>query len=111
MGRLIEVQDPPASPPRLTVEVGDVLQFSASGGHVRSGADIVEMVGPLVSAVLADDGGKPSSDILAPMGPPNTVLFVARRAGRAIIDVVTGDPWHAPQTSVLNVDVREHGAP
>ena len=106
MGRLIEVQDPPAAPARLTVEVGDVLQFSASGGHVRSGADIIEMLGPLVGAVLADDGGKPSSDVLAPMGAPNTVLFVARRAGSAIIDVVTGDPWHAPQTSVLDIEVR-----
>ena len=106
MGRLIEIQDPPAAPARLTVEVGDVLQFSASGGHVRSGADIIEMLGPLVGAVLADDGGKPSSDVLAPMGAPNTVLFVARRAGRAIIDVVTGDPWHAPQTSVLDIEVR-----
>jgi hypothetical protein len=106
MGRLIEIQDPPAAPARLTVEVGDVLQISASGGHVRSGADVIEMVGPLIGAVLAEDGGKPSSDILAPMGAPNTVLFIARRTGRAVIDVVTGDPWHAPRTSVLDIDVR-----
>jgi hypothetical protein len=107
MGRLIEVQDASSEySRRLTVEVGDVIQFAASGGHVRSGVNVVEMLGPLVGAVLANDGCTPSPDILAPMGPPNTVLFVARLPGRAIIDVVTGDPWHTPRTTVMEIDVR-----
>jgi len=40
------------------------------------------------------------------MGAPNAVLFLARRPGRATIDVVTGDPWRAPQTTTLDVTVE-----
>jgi hypothetical protein len=98
MGRLIEIQDALECPASLTVTAGDLLQFSATGGHIESGAGIVEMLGPLVSAVLANNG-----EPIAPMGAPNVVFFLARCPGRAVIDVVTGDPWQAP----LTIEVKE----
>lgn len=101
MARLIEVQDARVCPSSLTVCLGDVLLFRATGGRTRSGGDVVELLGPFLPAVLGDDG-----NILTPMGPPNTVLFRARRLGRAWIDVVTGDPFHTPQKTTLGITVE-----
>jgi hypothetical protein len=101
MARLIEVQDARTCPSPLTVSLGDILLFRATGGRVRSGDDVVELVGTFLSAVLGDDG-----TILTPIGPPNTVLFRARRPGRARIDAVTGDPFHTPQTTTLDITVE-----
>ena len=101
MARLIEVQDARVCPSPLTVSLGDVLLFRATGGRIQSGGDVVELLGPFLPAVLGDDG-----NILTPMGPPNTVLFRARRPGRARIDVVTGDPFHTPQTTTLDITVE-----
>jgi hypothetical protein len=101
MGQLIEIQDAQKCPSPLTVHTGDVLLFHATGGHVHSGGDVVEMQGPFLPAVLGDNG-----NVLAPMGAPNTVLFRACRPGQALIDVVTGDPWHAPQTITLDITVE-----
>jgi hypothetical protein len=101
MGRLIEIQQAQDVPPSLTIQVGDVLRFGASGGHVQSGMDVVELLGHFLPGILGESG-----QVMAPMGAPNAVLFVARRPGRATIDVVTGDPWHAPQTIILDVTVE-----
>ena len=101
MGRLIEIQQVQDAPSSLALEVGDVVLFKASGGHVQSGAGVVEMLGAFLSAILGDNG-----TILTPMGAPNTVLFRALRPGRATIDVVTGDPWQAPQTTTLGIIVE-----
>jgi hypothetical protein len=101
MSRLIEVQHAQTLPTRLTIRVGDVLYFGATGGHVHSGAEVVEMLGPFLPGVLGDN-----SEILSPMGAPNAVLFLARRPGRSTIDVVTGDPWHAPETTALSITVE-----
>jgi hypothetical protein len=101
MARLIEVQDARVCPSPLTVHLGDVLLFRAAGGRVRSGGDVVELLGSFLPAVLGDDG-----TILTPMGPPNTVLCRARQPGRAQIDVVTGDPFHTPQTTTLGITVE-----
>ena len=100
MGRLIEVQTALGVPSSLSLHVGDVLLFKATGGHVQSG-DVVEMLGAFLQAILGDNG-----HILTPMGAPNTVLFRALRPGRATIDVVTGDPWHAAQTTTLGLTVE-----
>ena len=100
MGRLIEVQQAQGFPPSLSLTVGDMLVFGATGGHVQSGADVVEIFGPFVPGLLGDHGA-----IISPMGAPNTVLFLARHPGRATIDVVTGDPWRAPQTTTLDLTV------
>jgi hypothetical protein len=101
MGRLIEVQEAQKCPSPLTLHPGDVLLFHATGGSVDSGGGVVEMLGPFIQAVLGEHGG-----ILTPMGPPNTVLFRARKRGRAVIDVVTGDPWGASQKTTLNLAVE-----
>lgn len=101
MARLIEVQDARMCPSPLTVRPGDVLLFRAAGGRVRSGGEVVELLGPFLQAVVGDDG-----NILTPMGPPNTVLFRARRPGQALIDVVTGDPFYTPQTTSLGISVE-----
>lgn len=101
MARLIEVQDAPGCPSPLTVHRGDVLLFRAAGGHVRSGEDVIELLGPFLSAVVGDDG-----NIFTPMGPPNAILFHARKPGRASIDVVSGEPFVSSQTTVLTVLVE-----
>jgi len=101
MGRLIEVQHPQDLPTKLTIRVGDVLIFGATGGHVHSGAEVVEILGSFVRGVLGDNG-----QIISPMGAPNRVLFLAQHPGRATIDVVTGDPWHAPKTTALSITVE-----
>ena len=101
MGRLIEVQDAQCAPSSLALQVGDVLQFNATGGRVQSGHDVVEMLGAFLPAILGGNG-----NIFTPMGAPNTVLFRALRPGRATIDVVTGDPWQAPQTTTLDITIE-----
>lgn len=101
MSRLIEVQHAQDLPTSLTIGVGDVLRFGATGGHVHSGAEVVEILGPFLPGVVGDNG-----EILSPMGSPNAMLFVARRPGRATIDVVTGDPWHATETTALDITVE-----
>jgi hypothetical protein len=105
MARLIEVQDVSVCPSPLMVHPGDLLLFRAVGGQVQSGDDVIEMLGPFVQAVLGNDG-----NILTPMGPPNTILFYARQPGSALIDVITGDFFHAPQTNSLSITVDGQGA-
>jgi hypothetical protein len=101
MGRLIEIQSGAEElPPRLAIKTGDLLVFTATGGHVQSGGDVIEMLGAFLTGVVGNGG-----QILSPMGAPNTVLFLARRSGQARIDVVTGDPWHASQTTTVDLVV------
>jgi hypothetical protein len=101
MGRLIEVQHAQACPRGLTVRLGDVLAFAATGGRVRSGGEAVELLGAFVPAVIGGGG-----QILSPSGAPNTVLFRARGTGRSRIDVVTGDPWRASESATLEILVE-----
>ena len=101
MARLIEIDDIGGCPPSLTVEPGDLLRFAATGGRVRGGAGVVEMLGPFVPGMLAGaDGG-----ILSPEGAPGTVMVLARRPGRARIEVISGDPFYATQTTTLEIIV------
>jgi hypothetical protein len=100
MARLIEIEHVQKVHSNLTLEVGDVVLFKATGGHVQSGAEAVEMVGMFNPAVVGDNGR-----IFSPLGAPNTVLFRALRAGMAVVDVVTGDPWGPRQVTVLNITV------
>ena len=101
MPRLIEVPDAQKCPSPQTIKVGDVFLFHATGGYVRSGDDVIELVGPFVTAIVGDEG-----KILTPMGPPNAVLFRARQPGRALVNLVTGDPFHSPQTTELRITVE-----
>jgi hypothetical protein len=52
MARLIEVQHAQVFPPSLTTKVGDVLAFGATGGHVESGMNVIEILGPFLPAVV-----------------------------------------------------------
>jgi hypothetical protein len=90
-------------PEELVVEVGDVLRFAASGAHVRAGTAL-ELVGILTDSVLGTNGR-----VISPMGPPTTVLLLAIERGRAVIDVVIGEPWRAPITKSLTVRVESAG--
>jgi hypothetical protein len=101
VGRLIEIPEAQAVPSGLALLAGDLLLFRATGGHVRSGGDVVEMVGAFLPAVMGEHG-----KVVAPQGAPNMVLFRALRPGGATIDVVTGDPWHAPQTITVGITVE-----
>lgn len=102
MGRLIEIQ--PALQPlpsRVTVRVGDMLTIAATGGDCQSDEAPVECLGTFLSSVVGDDG-----QVFTPAGPPNTVLFLARRPGTATLRIVIGDPLGTPQSRWLDVRVE-----
>lgn len=101
MARLIEIRPAEESTSSLALQVGDLLLFWATGGHVRHDADSVEFLGPFRTGVLANDGRIHSQE-----GPPNRVAFLARRSGRAEIDVVRGDPWSKTQTTTFDLTVE-----
>src|SRR5262249_43030294 len=101
MARLIAVPDPQGCRPNLTLRAGDPLLFQATGGRVAPGGDAVEMIGPLLQAVVGSHG-----DVVTPTGAPNAVLFRALRPGRAVVEVVTGDPWRGPRTTKLGLTVE-----
>jgi hypothetical protein len=101
MPRLIELRSAERLPESLTIRVGDLLMFGASGGHLRSGGEVLELIGPFVPAVLGDNG-----QILSPAAAPNAVFFLARSVGIAPIDVFEGDPWHGPKINRLTITVE-----
>ncbi|GGF08527.1 hypothetical protein [Hymenobacter cavernae] len=101
MARLIEAQSLPALPEQITLSVGDLLIFQASGGRVQLGAEAVELLGAFVPSLLHESGS-----VLAPMGAPNNVLFRALSAGRASIDVIIGDPWYGSTSKTIRVLVE-----
>jgi hypothetical protein len=100
MARLIEAQQVQALPGRLTMEVGDLLLVGATGARLLSGSDVVEVLGPAVSSVLAEDGS-----ILSPAGPPNTVLLRALRPGDATVEILGGDPWQGAHSKTVEIAV------
>ncbi len=103
MSRLIEI-DPTRRriPDNIVITTGDLVLVRATGGHVRSGENSVRLLGAFLTALLREDG-----QVTAPLGAPNRVIFVARAAGDAVIDVVDGDPWGASKQTVVNVSVQE----
>ncbi|SRR6266404_5433430 len=101
MSRLIEIQHVQDIPANLTLKLGDVLLFRATGGWVQSDTEIIEILGHFLSGVLANNG-----ELLFPAGAPDTVLFQAKKPGRATIDVVTGNPYRAPRTTTLDITVE-----
>lgn len=99
MAKLIEVQNVHACSSSLIVEQGDLVEFWATGGRVVTGAG-VECIGIFITAVVGNDG-----QVRAPMGAPNRVAFLARQAGRAMIEIATGDPFRGSQRIVVTLDV------
>lgn len=101
MSRLIGIQPSQQDlPAELLVEVGDVLQFSATGGHIREGTS-VKLIGILTDSVLGTNGR-----VLSPMGAPGTVLFLASSPGSTVIGIVTGDPGRSSTSRSLKVLVE-----
>jgi len=96
LARIIEVRHPKTCPSSLHLKVGDMLVFSATGGHIREGDQGVQFLGAYCTAAIATDG-----NIIAPAGTPNHAIFLAHTPGNAVIDVVTGDPWRAFDTTRL----------
>jgi hypothetical protein len=100
MGRLIEVQQGDEMPASVRIRVGDALLIGGSGGRVGAGGDIVEVVGAFLPATFSERG-----EVVAPMGAPSVVLFLALVAGAARLDVITGDPWSGAHTRSIGVHV------
>lgn len=98
--RLIEVQDADRCAAPLSLRVGDLLLFHASGARCVSGAGAAEVLGPFSEAVVGSNG-----KVVTPMGPPNAVLVRARQPGRATVEVMTGDPWHGSGTTTIEIEV------
>jgi len=96
-------------PAKLSIRLGDILSFSATGGRVCSSseasslakADVVRLLGAFSQGVVG-----PAGEIVSPAGPPSSVLFLASSVGAASIEVMTGDPWHHVRTTVLDVTVE-----
>jgi hypothetical protein len=90
VARVIEIRPADESVPSpLALQAGDLLLVWATGGRVCSGMDSVEFLGPFLIGVLGIDG-----QIHVPEGPPSKVAFLARRPGRAEIDIALG-AWPA----------------
>jgi hypothetical protein len=104
MPRLIEVREARACSLPLTVYTHDILLFRASGCRLLSGGDVLELLGPFLSAIVGDDG-----QVLSPAGSPNMVMIRARQPGRARIDLILGDPFYMPETSTLDIIVEALG--
>jgi len=102
MPRLIDVSSLQLLPPTVSLRTGDLLLVRATGGTVVTGGAAVETLGAFGAAALAPDGS-----VLAAMGGPDAVLFLARALGRARIEVVRGDPWQGPrQAAAIEVTVE-----
>jgi hypothetical protein len=101
MGRYIDIRpDDEGVPAELVLAVGDVVRVAATGGGVRSGTG-VELLGILTDSVVGLDG-----TVLTPLGPPGAVLFRACEPGRAVIELVSGDPFREPLTRSLVIQVE-----
>ena len=101
MSRFIDIRpDEEGLPSELVIMVGDVVRFTATGGRIRSGTG-VELLGILSDSVVGTSGA-----VLTPLGPPTSVLFLARSPGSAVVDVVSGDPFGATATSSIIVRVE-----
>ncbi len=99
MSRYIDIR-PEEAPAELVLAVGDVVRFSATGGRISSG-NAVELLGIMNESVVGTDGS-----VLTPMGAPGTVLVRALAPGRAVVDVVSGDPFGTSVTRSIAVRVE-----
>ena len=99
MAQLIETDT--TLPSQIHIAKDDVLLIRAAGGQIVSGNDVVEVLGPLTTAIL-----QPSGFSLSPEGPPNVVLFVAKDYGTAVANVVFGDPFFSPQPTEFEIIVE-----
>jgi hypothetical protein len=102
MTRLVEIDDPAACGPALSVKVGDLLVFAASGGRADTSSKAVLLLGMFVRSVVGTNG-----TVVAPIEPPNAIIFLAHSMGQATIDVISGEPFGTATTTTLTVIVEE----
>jgi len=78
--------------------------FGGSGGQLRSGENVLELLGHFVPAVVGDN-----RQILSPSATPNCVFFIARASGAGVIEIVKGDPWlgSTRNTSIVKIRVDD----
>ncbi len=100
MARLIEMGD--ALPASLTVKVGDVLNFAASGGAVETGAAVIEAIGPFAPAIVGLEGRTVTAE-----SPPTSVLFRAQAPGRARLAIYTGFGSPEPGATTIEIVVED----
>jgi hypothetical protein len=99
---MIDIQsDVEPVPADLTITMGDVLRFAASGGRVIAGTS-VGLLGIYTTAVVGTDGR-----VMAPMGSPGVVMFQAREPGNTEIDVIAGDPYRSTSPQRLSITVEQ----
>ena len=101
MPKLIEVLTLEGLPVRITVEKGDVLLIKATGGQVKTGPGVLQLIGAFVPAIMQENG-----EVITPAGAPNTILCLAHAVGLAQFEVYGGDPWYKRQVSELQIIVR-----
>src|SRR3954468_4069860 len=89
-----------ALPPALRIRVGDLLLGRATGGRVALGEGVLEARGAFRAASVT-----PAGEVVEAMGSPDAVAFLARRAGRARIEIMRGDPFHNPQAVPVEITV------
>lgn len=99
MARLIEVGD--AAPAVLTVKVGDLLSFSASGGGVEDKGSVLRTLGPFSPAIVALNG-----EALAPETMPTTILVEALEPGAATVLLFSGSRFEPPQQRRVRITVE-----
>jgi hypothetical protein len=100
-GRLIEIQRGEDAPNTIRALPGDVLWIGGAGGQVRGRRDIVDLIGAFLPAVVTAAG-----EVIAPMGRPSIVLFIALGAGVGTIEVFTGTPWSAATRRTIEIIVE-----
>lgn len=89
-------------PSSLTVKVGDVLTFAASGGAVETGEEVIEAIGPFAPAIVGLEGLTVTAE-----SPPTSVLFRAHAPGRARIAVFTGFGSPTPGRGTIEILVED----
>jgi len=87
-------------PNEAALRVGDVLRIDAMGAVVHGGSDAIQIVGPLTSSTLTPLG------TITPAGGPNVVIVVARKPGKARLDVIFGSPWGSRKTQEVSVIIE-----
>lgn len=89
-------------PQSLTVKVGDVLNFAASGGAVEAGEEVIEAIGPFAPAIVGLEGRTVTAE-----SPPTSVLFRAQARGRARLALFTGFGSRTPGRATIEILVED----
>lgn len=101
MAHLVTIDSSQDLPPKIHINIGDVLLFKATGGHQLSGSDVMEYIGVFTESFLLPTGEK-----VYPQGSPGTVLFKALKQGKALLSLVINDAWSDPASKPCEVTIE-----